>query len=64
MAKALLIADQHRISPEMKDRYARAGIIHYAFDLGFACSDHRGSVLLLLRLARMPPNAAALGPLW
>jgi len=61
MAKALLIADQHRISPEMKDRYARAGIIHMLSISGLHVAIIAGSVLLLLRLARMPPNAAALG---
>lgn len=63
MAKALLIADQYQISPEMKDRYARAGIIHMLSISGLHVAIIAGAVLLLLRLARLPPNAAALGSL-
>jgi competence protein ComEC len=60
MAKALLIADQHQIPPEMKDRYARAGIIHMLSISGLHVAIIAGAVLLLLRLARLPPPAAAL----
>jgi competence protein ComEC len=63
MAKALLIADQHQISPEMRDRYARAGIIHMLSISGLHVAIIAGAVLLLFRLARLPPNAAALGSL-
>jgi competence protein ComEC len=60
MAKALLIADQHEITPEMRDRYARAGIIHMLSISGLHVAIIAGAVLLLLRLARFPPTAAAI----
>jgi competence protein ComEC len=60
MAKALLIADQHEIPPEMRDRYARAGIIHMLSISGLHVAIIAEAVLLLLRLARFPPPAAAL----
>lgn len=63
MAKALLIADQHQIPPEMRDRYARAGIIHMLSISGLHVAIIGSAVLLLLRLARLPPGAAAFGSL-
>jgi len=59
MAKALLIADQHQIPPEMRDRYARAGIIHMLSISGLHVAIIAGAMLLLLRLARLPPSLAA-----
>lgn len=64
MAKALLIADQHEISPEMRDRYARAGIIHMLSISGLHVAIIAGAMLLLLRLARLPPSAASLGSIF
>jgi competence protein ComEC len=61
MAKALLIADQHQIRPEMRDRYARAGIIHMLSISGLHVAIIASAVLLLLGLARLPPVAAQLG---
>jgi competence protein ComEC len=63
MAKALLIADQHEISPEMRDRYARAGIIHMLSISGLHVAIIASAVLLLLQLARLPPPHAAIGSL-
>jgi competence protein ComEC len=63
MAKALLIADQHQISPEMRDRYARAGIIHMLSISGLHVAIIGSAVLLLLRLARLPTPVAAFGSL-
>ncbi|HUQ20234.1 MAG TPA: DNA internalization-related competence protein ComEC/Rec2 [Gemmatimonadaceae bacterium] len=63
MAKALLIADQHEISPEMRDRYARAGIIHMLSISGLHVAIIAGAVLLFFQLARLPPTAASLGSL-
>src|SRR5688500_2060451 len=60
MAKALLIADQHEIPPEIRDRYARAGIIHMLSISGLHVAIIAGALLLLLRLARFPPAPAAL----
>jgi len=59
MAKALLIADQHEIPPEMRDRYARAGIIHMLSISGLHVAIIAAALLLLLRLARFPPALAA-----
>ena len=63
MAKALLIADQHQIPPEMRDRYARAGIIHMLSISGLHVAIIASAVLLLLRLARFPPPVATVGSL-
>jgi competence protein ComEC len=63
MAKALLIADQHQIPPEMRDRYARAGIIHMLSISGLHVAIIAAAVLVLFRLGRLPPHAAALGSL-
>ncbi|MEO7501574.1 MAG: DNA internalization-related competence protein ComEC/Rec2 [Gemmatimonadaceae bacterium] len=60
MAKALLIADQHQIPPEMRDRYARAGIIHMLSISGLHVAIIAAAILLILRLARLPPSLAAL----
>ena len=54
MARALLIADQHRISPEMKDRYSRAGMIHMLSISGLHVAIIAGAVTLLLQAARVP----------
>jgi competence protein ComEC len=63
MAKALLIADQHQIPPDMRDRYARAGIIHMLSISGLHVAIIASAVLLLLRLARFPPSVATVGSL-
>ena len=47
----------------MRDRYARAGIIHMLSISGLHVAIIAGAMLLLLRLARFPPSAAALGSL-
>jgi competence protein ComEC len=60
MARALLIADQHRIPPEMRDRYARAGMVHMLSISGLHVAIVAGVVILLLQAARIPRNAAAL----
>lgn len=60
MAKALLIADQHQIPPEMRDRYARAGIIHMLSISGLHVAIIAAAIMLILRLARLPPSLAAL----
>ena len=60
MARALLIADQHRISPEMKDRYSRAGMVHMLSISGLHVAIIAGAVVLLLQAARVPRTAASL----
>lgn len=62
MARALLIADQHRIPPEMRDRYASAGIIHMLSISGLHVAIIAGSVILLLqalRVSRVPASILA-----
>ena len=53
MARALLIADQHRIPPEMKDRYSRAGMVHMLSISGLHVAIIAGAVTLLLQAARL-----------
>ena len=60
MAHALLIADQHRISPEMKDRYSRAGMVHMLSISGLHVAIIAGAVALLLEAARVPRVAGSL----
>jgi competence protein ComEC len=54
MAKALLIADQHSIPPEMRDRYARAGIIHMLSISGLHVAIIATAISLLCQVARIP----------
>jgi predicted membrane metal-binding protein len=60
MARALLIADQHRIPPEMRDRYARAGMVHMLSISGLHVAIVAGAVVLLLQAARIPRSHASL----
>jgi competence protein ComEC len=60
MARALLIADQHRIPPEMRDRYARAGMVHMLSISGLHVAIVAGVVILILQAARLPRNVASL----
>lgn len=60
MARALLIADQHRIPPEMRDRYARAGMVHMLSISGLHVAIVAGAVVLLLQAARIPRGRASL----
>jgi len=59
MARALLIADQQRISPEMRDRYARAGMVHMLSISGLHVAIIAGAVMLLLQAARIPRTYAS-----
>jgi competence protein ComEC len=54
MAKALLIADQHEIPLEMRDRYARAGMVHMLSISGLHVAIIAGAMLLLLEALRVP----------
>ena len=60
MARALLIADQHKIQPEMKDRYARAGMINMLSISGLHVAISAGAAVLLLQAMRLPANVASL----
>ncbi len=54
MAKALLIADQHSIPPDMRDRYARAGIIHMLSISGLHVAIIAAAIGLLCQVVRLP----------
>jgi competence protein ComEC len=60
MARALLIADQHRIPPEMRDRYARAGMVHMLSISGLHVAIVAGAVLMLFHGVGFSRNAASL----
>ncbi len=60
MAKALLIADQHEISPEIRDRYARAGMVHMLSISGLHVAIVASAVLLFLQLMRVPRAPASI----
>ena len=60
MARALLIADQHKIPPEMRDRYSKAGMVHMLSISGLHVAIIAGAVVLLLQAARMPRRIASL----
>ncbi|HEY8165278.1 MAG TPA: DNA internalization-related competence protein ComEC/Rec2 [Gemmatimonadaceae bacterium] len=59
MAKALLIADQHSIPPEMRDRYARAGIIHMLSISGLHVAIIAAAISLACQVARVPKRMGA-----
>jgi competence protein ComEC len=60
MAKALLIAEQQEIPLEMRDRYARAGMVHMLSISGLHVAIIAGTILLILQAARVPRDAAAI----
>lgn len=60
MARALLIADQHQIPPEMRDRYARAGMVHMLSISGLHVAVVAGAVVLLLQVTRVPAGVASI----
>ena len=59
MAKALLIADQHEIPLEMRDRYARAGMVHMLSISGLHVAIIAGAMLLLLEAMHIPRGIAS-----
>ena len=60
MARALLIADQHGIPPEMRDRYARAGMVHMLSISGLHVAIVASAVMLLLEAARVRRSYASI----
>jgi len=58
MVRALLIADTHALSPELKDRYAAAGIIHMLSISGLHVGIIAAAMELLFVAARLPRRAA------
>jgi competence protein ComEC len=58
LAKALLIADQHEIPKDIKDRYATAGIIHMLSISGLHVAIIAMAIELLIHVARLPARVA------
>jgi competence protein ComEC len=61
LARALLIADQHQIPTEMRDRYAAAGLVHMLSISGLHVAVIAAAIELLFQVARMPRRAALFG---
>jgi competence protein ComEC len=60
MAKALLIADQHEIPPETRDRYARSGMVHMLSISGLHVAIVAGAMMMVLQAAHLSRGAASL----
>ena len=61
LARALLIADTRTISPEVRDRFAAAGLVHILSISGLHVAIIAGAVALTLQAARCSARATALG---
>src|SRR5205814_7895999 len=61
LARALLIADQHEIPTEMRDRYAAAGLIHMLSISGLHVAVIASAMELLFQVGRMSRRASLLG---
>jgi competence protein ComEC len=61
LARALLIADQHQIPTEMRDRYAAAGLIHMLSISGLHVAVIAAAMELLFQVSRMSRRASLLG---
>lgn len=61
LARALLIADQHEIPTEMRDRYASAGLIHMLSISGLHVAVIAAAMELLFQVARLSRRASLLG---
>ncbi len=58
LVRALLIADTKDLDPQIRDRYADAGIVHMLSISGLHVAIVSGAMLLLLQAARLPAAAA------
>ena len=58
LARALLIADTRDLSPEVRDRYAAAGLVHMLSISGLHVGIIAMAVLLAFRACRLPVRAA------
>jgi competence protein ComEC len=58
LVRALLIADTKDLDPQLRDRYADAGIVHMLSISGLHVAIVSGAMLLLLQAARLPAAAA------
>lgn len=61
LARALLIADQHQIPTEMRDRYAAAGLIHMLSISGLHVAVIAAAMELLFQVARLSRKASLIG---
>lgn len=61
LARALLIADQHQIPIEMRDRYAAAGLIHMLSISGLHVAVIAAAMELFFQVARMSRRMSLLG---
>jgi competence protein ComEC len=60
MAKALLIADQHEIPPEVRDRYARSGMVHMLSISGLHVAIVAGAMMMVLQAMHLSHGTASL----
>ena len=61
LARALLIADQHQVPTEMRDRYAAAGLIHMLSISGLHVAVIAAAMELLFQVACMSHRVSLLG---
>jgi competence protein ComEC len=60
LARALLIADTRSLDPNVRDRYATAGLVHVLSISGLHVAIIALAVELLCRAARLPPRGASI----
>jgi competence protein ComEC len=60
MVRALLIADTRGLAPELRERYADAGLVHLLSISGLHVAIVGGALMLLFQAARLPARAASL----
>jgi competence protein ComEC len=58
MVRALLIADTRQVSTDVRDRYARSGLVHVLSISGLHVAIIAGAVVLALQMLRVPPAQA------
>lgn len=63
LAKALLIADTQGLTPELRERYAAAGLVHILSISGLHVGIIGAALLLLVEAARLPATAGRIGAL-
>ena len=61
LARALLVADQHQIPTEMRDRYAAAGLIHMLSISGLHVAVIAAAMELLFQVARLSRRVSLFG---
>ncbi|WKW12033.1 DNA internalization-related competence protein ComEC/Rec2 [Pseudogemmatithrix spongiicola] len=61
LAKALLIADTDGLTPDLRDRYADAGLVHILSISGLHVGIIGAALLLFVEAARLPATAGRIG---